>query len=269
MGVVAEDLTGDGAIDIFVTHLLREYNTLFVNDGAGMFTDRSWASGLAGPSWDLTGFGTVALDYDGDGIEDLFVVNGAVHRIPEQVRAGDSHPLRERNQLFRGLGDGRYEEVPAAERERPVYEDVGRGLAEGDLDNDGDTDLVITNNAGPLRVLLNRRSPGDRWIGLRLVERTGMRDAFGARAALVGATAGPRRWQRVHTDGSYTAASDPRLLFALPRAISSEVLVAWPDGTFESFDGIVPGRYSTLRQGTGRAVPKDAVVPTPAAHGTP
>jgi hypothetical protein len=269
MGVVADDLTGDGAIDIFVTHLLREYNTLFVNDGSGMFTDRSWASGLAGPSWDRTGFGTVALDYDGDGVSDLFVVNGAVHRIPEQVRAGDPHPLREQNQLFRGLSGGRYVEVPAAARERPVHEDVGRGLAEGDLDNDGDPDLVITNNAGPVRVLLNRRAPGDRWIGLRLLERSGTRDAFGAQASLAGAASGPRRWQRVHTDGSYSAASDPRLLFVLPDAITSEVLVAWTDGTLESFTGIGPGRYSTLRQGTGRAMPREPSPSPPAARGTP
>jgi hypothetical protein len=277
MGVVAEDLTGDGAIDIFVTHLLREYNTLFVNDGSGMFTDRSWASGLAAPSWDMTGFGTVMLDYDGDGIEDLFVVNGAVHRVPEQVRAGDLHPLREQNQLFRGLGDGRFEEVPAASREHPVYQDVGRGLAVGDLDNDGDSDLVITNNAGPVRVLLNRREPGGRWLGLRLLERTGKRDAFGARAAIgVSSGAGPRHWRRVHTDGSYTAASDPRLLFVASGEGVVDVLVSWPDGpsptgdgpALEQFDGVSPGRYSTLRQGTGRAV-QTAPAPAPGKRPEP
>ncbi|MEE2777924.1 MAG: CRTAC1 family protein [Acidobacteriota bacterium] len=248
MGVVAGDLDGDGAVDLFMSHLLREYNTLYLNDGQGLFTDRSWEGGLVKSSWPMTGFGTVIVDYDGDGLADLFVANGAVHRIEEQVRSGAEHPLAMTNQLFRGLGAGRFEEVNADQRETPVRAEVSRGLAVGDLDNDGDPDLVITNNAGRVRVLLNQHDPDDGWIGLRLVGESGS-DLLGARAALV--TAGqPGRWHRVHTDGSFAAAADPRLLLraALDRV---DVRVRWPDGAEVEFRGVATGNHVTLRRGEG------------------
>ena len=300
MGVAVADFDGNGAPDIFLSHLVREHNTLYLNDGEGLFADRSREGGLVDPSWPMTGFGTAPLDYDGDGVLDLFVVNGAVRRIESQVEAGDPHPLRMENQLFRGLGGGRFETVPAAEREHPVLSEVSRGLAVGDLDNDGDPDLVITNNGGRARVLLNRRPPGGAWLGVRLVAdlqacaaktgcaglpsvrpltgaRTGSRvarvratrvpagsrreastsgrfiDMYGARARI----AGQRGWQWARTDGSYAAASDPRLLFSLIAATApTTVEVVWPGGAVEEFDGLEPNRYHLLWRGGGAAVEK-------------
>ena len=93
MGVVAGDLDGNGSIDLFMTHLEREHNTIYLNDGHGMFTDRSWDSGLARPSWEMTAFGNPAiLDVDADGIDDLYVANGAVRRIQSQPRPVKSTP---------------------------------------------------------------------------------------------------------------------------------------------------------------------------------
>ena len=278
MGVAVADFDGNGAPDIFLSHLVREHNTLYLNDGEGLFADRSREGGLVDPSWPMTGFGTAPLDYDGDGVLDLFVVNGAVRRIESQVEAGDPHPLRMENQLFRGLGGGRFETVPAAEREHPVLSEVSRGLAVGDLDNDGDPDLVITNNGGRARVLLNRRPPGGAWLGVRLVAdredcaaKTGCAgplagtrrkapvsgepfiDMYGARARV----AGQRGWQWAHTDGSYAAASDPRLLFSLIAATApTTVEVVWPGGAVEEFDGLEPNRYHLLWRGGGAAVEK-------------
>ena len=278
MGVAVADFDGNGAPDIFLSHLVREHNTLYLNDGEGLFADRSREGGLVDPSWPMTGFGTAPLDYDGDGVLDLFVVNGAVRRIESQVEAGEQHPLRMENQLFRGLGGGRFETVSAAEREHPVLSEVSRGLAVGDLDNDGDPDLVITNNGGRARVLLNRRPPGGAWLGVRLVAdledcatNTGCAgplagsrrkapvsgepfiDMYGAHARIVGESG----WQWARTDGSYAAASDPRLLFSLTDGSSpASVEVVWPGGAVEEFNGLEPNRYHLLWRGGGAAVEK-------------
>ena len=246
MGVVAGDLDGDGSIDLFMTHLEREHNTLYLNDGKGMFTDRSWESGLAQPSWEMTGFGTAILDVDADGIDDLYVANGAVRRIQSQLAAGEKHPLRLPNQLFRGLGSGRFEEMTADRVESPVRREVGRGVAAGDVDNDGDVDLMISNNAGPARLLQRGGAPEERFVGARLRGAEERRDLFGATATVTSPGARPRTRQ-AHTDGSYAAAGDPRVVFTLPGGAPETLDLRWPDGARERYVSPPAGRYLILR----------------------
>lgn len=252
MGVVAEDLTGDGIDDVFITHINRETNTLFVGSAAGVFEDRTRASGLGAPSWLFTGFGVAALDYDGDGNRDLFTTNGDVHILLDQLQAGDPVPLKQTNQLYRSLGDGRFEDVSAASGAPFATPLIGRGLAVGDADNDGDADVLVAQNEGPAYLYLNTAAAKP-WIGLRLVGGAPPRDQLGATVTLVHPS-GAVRVGRAHTDGSYLSAGDPRVLFSLgAEPTVAAVRVTWPSGEVEQWEGLDLGRYHTLAKGTGSA----------------
>ena len=233
MGVDVGDFDGNGTDDIFVTHLMDETNTLYVNLGQALFEDRTRESGLGMPGRRFTGFGTVFFDFDNDGWLDLFVANGAVQL-----------PLGQPNQLFRNTGKGSFVEVvDQAGPEFPLLE-VSRGAAVGDVDNDGDPDLLITNNNGPARLLLNQGNQ-NHWLGLRLVGKNG-RDMLGAQVEIVTATNSVLR-RRVRTDGSYLSANDSRVLVGLGQATKVKaVRVRWPDGTTEEWKDQPVDRYVTL-----------------------
>ena len=251
MGVDAADFDGDGDEDLFMTHLARETNTLYINDGEGWFEDRTLAMGLANPSFQYTGFGTAWFDYDNDGWLDSLAVNGAVTRIEEQLLAGDPFPLRQANQLFRNEGQGRYREVSGEAGKAFEVALVSRGAAFGDVDNDGDTDVLIANNAGPARLLINEVGQDADWIGFRLADGGG-RDLYGASLVL---DVGDRRvLRRAGSDGSYASSSDPRLLVGLGERGEAPLTahVVWPDGARERFDRLRPGAYHDLLRGQGK-----------------
>ncbi len=255
MGVIAGDLDGDFDVDLFMTHLDRQTNTFYRNEGQGFFADVSLESGLANGSWTSTGFGTAKLDYDLDGRMDLFIANGRVTEHAARKAAGESYALAEGDQLFRGLGDGRFAEVPLRELAESGPE-VGRGVAAGDVDNDGDTDLLISNNHGPLRLWINRTEHRKPWLGVVPTIGTGGRARPAIGAEVVVETAKGRRWVgTVTTDGSYASAKDPRLLWTLsPGEIPARVRVTWSDGVIEVFElGRQDlGTYRELRRGTGQ-----------------
>ena len=252
MGVDAGDVDADGDDDLFMTHLSTESNTLYINDGAGLFEDRSAIAGLGAPSVAYTGFGTAWFDFDNDGWLDLLVANGAIRTLEVLVQAGDPFPLHQPNQLFRNLGTGRFEEVTG--RAGAVFElsEVSRGAAFGDLDNDGDVDVLITNNNGRARLLINNVGHRHRWVGLRLVGGAGPRDMLGARVGVF-RDDGPTVWRRASTDGSYASANDPRVLVGLGDTTTvSRIRVVWPSGQVEDWTDIPIDRWLTLTEGTGQ-----------------
>ena len=251
MGVDAGDLDDDGDEDLFVTELTGEGSNLFVNDGSALFEDRSAPSGLGPASVPFTGFGTGWFDFDNDGRLDLLSVNGTVQIIEGLRQARDPFPLHQRKLLFRNLGDGRFKEVAGRAGAPFALSDVGRGAAFGDVDNDGDVDVLVGNNNGPVRLLINHAAAGRHWIGLRLTGAGG-RDMLGARVEFLSPGSSPR-WRRSRADGSYASANDPRVMLGLGDSTAAlDIRVTWPGGRTERWSSVPIDRYSTFKEGDGR-----------------
>ena len=260
MGVAGGDYDGDGDLDLFLTHFARETNTLYRNDsepGAAAFRDRTNAAALARPSWEATSFGTAFVDLDLDGWLDLAVVNGAVTFAAGRPRTEDDpFPLDQPNQVFLnvagGSGNRRFEAAPAGmlDGAAPL---VSRGLVTGDIDNDGDVDLVITNNNGPARLLLNQARTGDDWIGLapRLDAAHSHRTASGV-TVRIHRTGASTLVRLAGSSGSYGASGDPRIVASPAGAAVLGVEVQWPDGMVEEWPAPSPSAYTDLVRGSGQ-----------------
>jgi hypothetical protein len=253
MGVTAGDFDGDGDDDLFMTHLTTQTNTLYVNNGSGNFHDVTAHAGLADESMIFTGFGSSWLDFDNDGALDLFVANGAVMILPERHGVTESR-YAQTDQLFRNRGDGSFDDISANSGKAFASLEVGRGAAFGDIDNDGDIDILVTNNNGPAVLLRNDVGNANNWLRLVLSGTASSADALGARVAIE-LPDGSLRWSRAHTDGSFASASDPRVHFGLGNAQSiASVLVEWPAGGRERWSGLKVNSEHLLVEGSGEVV---------------
>ncbi len=250
MGVVAFDVQQRGALDLFVTHLVGEDNGLFVNQG-GNFLDAVTPDGPMAGSSPYTGFGLAFVDFNHDALPDLYVANGRVRLGADQPDPND--PYAEASTLHRGTGPGRFQLVPNA-GEAAHVPGVARGLAAGDLDNDGAIDLVVIQRNGPVRVLRNVAGTMGGWIQLRLVDAQGRE----VRNAVVSLHSGSSvQWRQAQPNEGYCSSNDPRLHFGLGNATRADrVVVRWPRRPPEEFGPLDARRLHVLQVGTGRAPAK-------------
>ena len=243
MGVVAFDADQDGDLDLFMTHLRGETNTLYRNTN-GQFQDVTAAQGLAAPSISLTGFGVGGYDFNLDGYEDLYIANGRVGR----SGTTDEDPFAEPNLLFLGNGPGGFVDVQPIGGTLPPLVATSRAAAFADYDNDGDVDIAVVNNGGPLHFLQNIGGDEVNWIGFDIRSEEGVA-AVGAR---VGVHVGTATWWRwVRSGGSYQASNDLRVhvgLGAAPQVDS--VRVTLPDGRTLVYQDLRINQYHTLTPGT-------------------
>jgi hypothetical protein len=255
MGIALGDVDGHGLFDVFVTHLPDETNTLWRQGPRGMFRDQTAGTELARPRWRGTGFGTVLADFDHDGALDVAVANGAVVARKQPVPGTGLDPFwsqyAERNQLFSNDGRGQFRDVSELNRPFCGTAAVFRGLACGDLNNDGALDLLVTAIAGPARLYRNVAPKRGHWLLVRAIDPALKRDAYGAEITV---HAEGRSWMRWINPGySYLCSNDARAHFGLGPAEQVErIQVIWPDGTEESFPGKDADQIVVLRKGEGQ-----------------
>jgi hypothetical protein len=253
MGVAVADFDRNGTFDIFKTNFAGDTSTLYVNTGDGFCDDRTFASGI-GLNTRWLGWGVGFVDFDHDGWKDLFLVNGHVYPEVEQLKTEAGY--KQRKVVYRNLRNGRFEDV--SERLGPpvTTPKAGRGAAFGDIDNDGDIDVIVNNVHDTPDFFRLETRPGPHWITIKLVGVTSNRDAIGARVTLT--TAGGAQVDEVRGGGSYYSQNDLRLNFGLGGATRIDRLeVRWPNGLVEYWASSPIEQIVTLKEGTGQVVQKE------------
>ena len=234
MGVDAADYNNDGFIDIFVTNFSYETNTLYRNNGDGTFTDVSYKARLGEESYLFLGFGTGFFDADNDGLLDVFVANG--HIFPTVEQTTDVLSYKQSNQLFRNRGDQTFEERRLTDRQA-----VSRGTFFGDYDNDGDTDLLVTQLDDSPTLLRNENDTPNNWIRIKLVGTRSNRDGIGTRVTLTLGT--ESRTRDVRRGSSYLSSNDPRLHFGLgDRTAVDKLQILWQRGGVQTLENLPANR---------------------------
>ena len=249
MGVAVGDYLNNGRLDFAVTDFSDEAKLLLRNDGKGAFTEASMAARIGGKTLPFLGWGDGFLDYDNDGWLDLLLINGHIYPAADTADWGTSYA--QRPQLFRNLGNGKFEEVPAVKGTGLAMVLSGRGAAFGDLFNDGKIDVVVNPIDGPPVLLRNVNSDRHHWIEMKLVGgEKSPRDAVGAAVYL--SANGMRQRQDVLSGGSYVSTNDPRVHFGIGDAADAgSAEIHWPSGLVETVKLPAVDRIYTVAEGKG------------------
>ncbi len=248
MGVSSGDYDADGRLDIFKTNFEDDVPDLYHNEGAGNFTFRTFDAKL-GFNLKYLGWGGGFFDYDNDGWPDIFIANGHVYPELENHHHPES-PFRQRNLLYHNTGDGRFEDVTSIAGPGLDLRRSGRGVAFGDIDNDGRLDILINNQNDPPTLLRNESENTNHWISIRTVGTKSNRDGIGARVTLV--AGGRRQIQEVSSGGSYLSQNDPRAHFGLGSATKIDrIEIRWPSGAMDKIENASADRFLTVEEGLG------------------
>jgi hypothetical protein len=242
MGVTLGDYDHDGLLDLFITNFDDEHNVLYRNAGRGSFVDVSYESGVAMSSLPYVGWGTKFFDYDNDGWLDLFIANG--HAYPQRDR------YRQRKLLHRNNRDGTFSEVAAQCGSALMEERASRGTAFGDIDNDGDVDIVVNDLDSAPQLLRNDGGNKNNWILVKTIGTKSNRNGIGAKVKVVSGDL--VQLDEVRSGGSYISQNDLRLHFGLEKRTSVDLIqVRWPSGAVDTLTNVPVNKIVTVKEGKG------------------
>ena len=246
MGVDFGDVNRDGWLDLFVTNFSGETNTLYLNEKNGFLVDATSRTGLGHPSINLLGFGTKFVDLDLDGWLDIFIVNG--HVIDNIKLFNRDYTHAQQKQIFINQGNETFLDQTKTIGGDLLEPTVGRGAAFGDIDNDGDIDIAISNNNGKANLLSNEGKPKGHWIGFQLEGKTCNREAIGSKLKITTDSGIQVAW--VNPAASYLSSNDPRVLFGLgPDEMVTSLEIQWPGSRKDLFENLTSNSYYRIVQG--------------------